>query len=74
MRSTQYFNRIFVTLILILTVALAACGPTPTPTGPTGPEGAFPVTIEHKFGETTVPSEPERVVTVGFSEQDPMLA
>ncbi len=31
-------------------------------------------TIEHKFGETEVSGKPERVVTVGVSEQDPALA
>ena len=35
---------------------------------------AFPVTIDHKFGETEIPSRPARVVTVGYSEQDPVLA
>lgn len=35
---------------------------------------AFPVTIEHKFGETTIESEPERVVSVGFNEHDFLLA
>lgn len=34
----------------------------------------FPVTIEHKFGSTTVPAEPTRVLAIGFSEQDPVLA
>lgn len=33
----------------------------------------FPVTVEHKFGTTEIPQAPERVVTVGFSEQDPVL-
>lgn len=37
-------------------------------------DGVFPVTIEHKYGETVVESPPERVITVGFSEQDPVLA
>lgn len=32
------------------------------------------MTIEHKFGSTTIESEPERVVTVGFNEQDFALA
>ena len=35
---------------------------------------AFPVTIEHKFGATVISKAPERVVTIGFSEQDPVLA
>ncbi|WP_114591853.1 iron-siderophore ABC transporter substrate-binding protein [Euzebya pacifica] len=37
-------------------------------------ESVFPVTIEHQFGETVVPSEPERVVSVGFNDQDDLLA
>lgn len=35
---------------------------------------AFPVSIEHKFGTTEIPAQPERVVTIGYSEQDPVLA
>ncbi|MCA9911968.1 MAG: iron-siderophore ABC transporter substrate-binding protein, partial [Anaerolineae bacterium] len=35
---------------------------------------AFPVTIEHKFGSTTVTEVPQRVVVLGFTEQDPYLA
>lgn len=35
---------------------------------------AFPVTIEHAFGETTVEKEPQRVATLGWSDQDHALA
>lgn len=35
---------------------------------------AFPVMVEHKFGSTEIASEPERVISIGFSEQDPILA
>ncbi|MGH1503261.1 MAG: iron-siderophore ABC transporter substrate-binding protein [Acidimicrobiales bacterium] len=35
---------------------------------------AFPVTIEHKFGETVVDAEPERVVSIGYGEHDSILA
>lgn len=35
---------------------------------------AFPVTIEHKFGSTTLTEAPQRVVSLGFTEQDPLLA
>ena len=34
----------------------------------------FPVTVDHTFGSTTIPEVPERVVTIGYSEQDPVLA
>ncbi|MFF7474338.1 ABC transporter substrate-binding protein [Streptomyces sp. NPDC008092] len=36
--------------------------------------GAFPVTIAHKFGSTTIKSEPKRIVTVGLTDQDAVLA
>ena len=38
------------------------------------PEDAFPVTITHKYGETTVGSAPKRVVTIGLTDQDTLLA
>lgn len=37
-------------------------------------EGAFPVTMTHKYGETTLTAAPERVVCVGLTEQDALLA
>lgn len=54
--------------------------PTPEPAGSdpaaddTVGESAFPVTIEHQFGETTIDAEPQRVVSVGFNEHDFLLA
>src|SRR3954469_9058016 len=35
---------------------------------------AFPVTIAHKFGETTITKAPKRIVVVGLREQDSLLA
>jgi iron complex transport system substrate-binding protein len=37
-------------------------------------DATFPVTIEHKYGETTIEEQPERVVSVGFTDQDVVLA
>ena len=37
-------------------------------------EAAFPVDVDHKYGTTTIPAEPERVVTLGLSDHDPVLA
>lgn len=39
-----------------------------------GGGGAFPVTIEHAFGETEIPAEPERVVTWGWASTDAAIA
>ena len=54
-------------------VPTAAARPTSVPAATPTPS-AVPVMIEHKFGTITVPGEPRRVVTIGFSEQDPVLA
>src|SRR5918994_7683704 len=35
---------------------------------------AFPVTIEHALGETTIEEEPQRVATIGWSDQDHAVA
>ena len=35
---------------------------------------AFPVTIEHALGETTIEEEPTRVATLGWTDQDHALA
>ncbi|MEU9734897.1 iron-siderophore ABC transporter substrate-binding protein [Streptomyces sp. NPDC048002] len=37
-------------------------------------KSAFPVTIAHKYGSTTVDAEPKRIVTVGLTDQDSVLA
>ncbi|WP_409468740.1 iron-siderophore ABC transporter substrate-binding protein [Streptomyces sp. HC307] len=36
--------------------------------------GAFPVTVEHAFGSTKVTKAPERVVTVGYTDDQSVLA
>lgn len=76
-------------ILVVLLGLLAACGapaaesPTTAPAAPTAAPAAeqptaapaaFPVTIAHKFGETTIPTAPQRVVTVGLVEQDALLA
>jgi len=37
-------------------------------------EQAFPVEIEHKFGTTVITEEPERIVVLGYTEQDSYFA
>ncbi|PNL16910.1 iron-siderophore ABC transporter substrate-binding protein [Micrococcus sp. FDAARGOS_333] len=36
--------------------------------------GAFPVTVEHVYGSTEIPSEPQRVATVSWVNQDVCVA
>ncbi|MET9608909.1 iron-siderophore ABC transporter substrate-binding protein [Streptomyces sp. NPDC006512] len=36
--------------------------------------GSFPVTVDHKYGSTTITAEPKKVVTLGLSDQDAVLA
>src|SRR5688572_20691803 len=45
----------------------------PTATTTADPD-AFPVTIEHALGETTIESEPTRVATLGWTDHDHALA
>ncbi|MEV4344082.1 ABC transporter substrate-binding protein [Actinoplanes sp. NPDC049596] len=56
----------------LLCAGLTACGDSSTPAGGTtsAGTGAFPATIEHKFGATTIKATPQRVVTVGWNDQD----
>jgi iron complex transport system substrate-binding protein len=67
--------------VLVSCLLLAGCGgddesaPAASGSAAAEPEpGALPVTIEHKFGSTTVESAPERVVVAGLREQDSLLA
>lgn len=55
------------------TLAAAPAAPSGTAASPTT-DAAFPVTIEHEYGATTIDAEPERVVSIGFGEHDGLLA
>ncbi|MFD9975631.1 iron-siderophore ABC transporter substrate-binding protein [Streptomyces sp. NPDC059017] len=80
-RSSRALRLAAVPASALLLLATAACGGPDPGTGDSGPEagttgdaGAFPVTIAHKYGSTTIKSEPERIVTVGLTDQDAVLA
>lgn len=36
--------------------------------------GVFPVTVDHAYGSTTIDAEPMRIVTIGWSGQDAVIA
>ncbi len=66
-------------------LALAACSgggdepgapaaTSPAAGGTSEPSGGFPVTIEHAFGATEIPAEPQRVVAWGWGSADAALA
>jgi iron complex transport system substrate-binding protein len=59
-------------LVMSLALAVAACG------SDEASESAAPAaeqqTVTHKFGETEVPADPKRVVSVGYTDQDVILA
>jgi len=66
---------------LALAPALVACGDDGStdsagaaPGDRKSEQGAFPVTIDHKYGSTTLQKAPTRVVCVGLTEQDALLA
>jgi iron complex transport system substrate-binding protein len=62
----------------LLLATVAGCGSstedTAAPTASGSASAAFPVTIEHKFGSTTIEKKPQRVLTVGWNDQDFVLA
>lgn len=62
--AVQGANRVLDDLISILELEM----------GSGADMAAFPVTVEHKFGRTEIPTAPQRVVSLGYSEQDPILA
>ncbi|MCF7549591.1 iron-siderophore ABC transporter substrate-binding protein [Pseudonocardia sp. WMMC193] len=58
-----------------LLLVLAGCAGTPAPTEqPQAPAAAFPVTVQHALGSTTIPQQPTRVFTLGPSDADVVLA
>lgn len=68
--------------VLAVAPILSACGeeddgtaePEAEESGSGPEEGAFPATVSHKYGETTIESAPQRVVSVGLLEQDALMA
>jgi iron-siderophore transport system substrate-binding protein len=69
-------------IALLSALLLTACGSDDeggsspaSSSGTAGTEtGALPVTIEHRYGSTTIEKPPERVVVAGLREQDALLA
>jgi iron complex transport system substrate-binding protein len=77
-------RRLAASAALALPLTLAACGTADEPSGvddsasaapvASGAEAAFPVTIEHAFGSTTIEARPERVAAVAWANHEVPLA
>lgn len=73
-------RRGFLTGLMASPLALSACGNRGDSEDGTktrsrsSDAGAFPVTIKHKYGETTIDGPTEKIVTVGLTDHDALLA
>ncbi|MBB4904197.1 iron-siderophore ABC transporter substrate-binding protein [Actinophytocola algeriensis] len=69
--------------LLVLVLAGCGVGDPPAAQEPSGGQDTasgtaravtFPVEVEHKYGTTTIQEKPEKIVTLGLSDQDVVLA
>lgn len=68
-----------VLLAACVALTLSACGTSGDSGSDTEASGAaearaFPVTVDHAYGSTTIDAEPMRIVTIGWSGQDAVIA
>ncbi|PRA81131.1 ABC transporter substrate-binding protein [Microbacterium sp. MYb66] len=60
--------------VVVSAAALTSCAPAAEDSGPAVDSDAFPVTVEHAYGGTTITEQPTRIVSVGYTEQDTLWA
>ncbi|XGU19542.1 ABC transporter substrate-binding protein [Rhodococcus sp. 3Y1] len=67
-----------VLLAACVALTLSACGTSGdsdrTPKLRVPPRRGVPVTVDHAYGSTTIDAEPMRIVTIGWSGQDAVIA
>src|SRR4051794_27016054 len=77
MAPHQTWSRRLRPVIPTLVVALLAatgCSGGGSSSGPEAPPAVFPATVTHEYGQTVVEEAPERVVSLGYTDQDAILA
>jgi iron complex transport system substrate-binding protein len=79
--ATRSRAPIAIAVWVVAALVLGSCSSSTTSSSEDAPTGessassdAFPVTIEHKYGTTEITEKPVRVVSVGYQDQDPILA
>ena len=74
MRRTRRLLALASGALLLAGCSAADSAPSGSAGSDAGDDSGFPVTIEHAYGSTVITERPERVVVVGLSEQDALLA
>ncbi|MFE2654483.1 iron-siderophore ABC transporter substrate-binding protein, partial [Streptomyces sp. NPDC059346] len=69
-------HRLPLLIVAAALVGVSACGGTSDAgtKGESRSDGAFPLTVEHALGTTTIPAKPKRVATVNWANHEVPLA
>jgi iron complex transport system substrate-binding protein len=61
--------------LLVALLAVTGCsGAHGSSSTPADPAAVFPATVTHEYGQTVIKEAPERVVSLGYTDQDAILA
>jgi iron complex transport system substrate-binding protein len=72
--TSRRVRRVIPTLLIALLAATGCGGASGSSSAPEAPAAIFPTTVTHEYGDTTIEEAPERVVSLGYTDQDAILA